>query len=215
MIFEENSLDGLAVSEHQGRLQFIVHQYPDTATSELDRDDVLRLHLTLGEWLHPQNLGPTNGQLATAVKALADAINGAAAATRPLWGPRGQYVDAAPLHLSPRESCRAQNCDQARHVDPDRHRPQECPGPPECTEDAPAKHAQPEGCECGHGWTRHGPTGCFVRHCRCTEGYSPPKAPEAPRCVDCGDEYAQHLNSGVLAPCAGFRCTCRRYRSTP
>ena len=182
MIFEENSLDGLAVSEHQGRLQFVVRQYPDTATTELDRDDVLRQHLTLGEWLHPQNQGPTNGQLATAVKALADAINGAATAVRPLWGPRGQCVDATPLHLSPRESCRAQDCDQARHVDPDEHRPQECPGPPECTEDAPnPERAASDECQCGHGWTRHGiwsgngKAGCFVRHCKCAQS-GPPRA---------------------------------------
>lgn len=51
----------------------------------LDRGEVQRLHSALGEWLYPQNLGPTTAEREEAVKALHTLAAGLANAIRPLW----------------------------------------------------------------------------------------------------------------------------------
>lgn len=223
IIFRSYSGDGSSLRLSDAEPRHLT--FNTSGFAKLDRDAVLRLHLTLGEWLHPQNLGPTNGQLATAVKALADAINGATTAVRPLWGPRGQYVDTNPGgegHVDGLHPGKTRVATDGQTITT-MHRPQECPGPPECTEDAPnPERAAPNACQCGHGWTRHGITGCFVRHCRCAEAYSPLKAPatapvcedEPPPCSECTHSYRMHRGgSSRCTHPAG--CDCPRYRSTP
>lgn len=57
----------------------------NTSTVYASREQAERLHNALGEWLYPQNPGPTPGDYAAAVKALGDAVNGLAGSIRPLW----------------------------------------------------------------------------------------------------------------------------------
>lgn len=111
-------------------------------TARLDRDIILSLHLALGEWLHPTDPGPASRTLEEALNRLTDAVNGAATAVRPLWSRKSEYVDASTWHS--RLIGEVQDA-EVRQV----HRPQECPGAPECTEDVPAC------ARCGHAYSDH------------------------------------------------------------
>lgn len=51
MLYEQSALDGLAVDGMEGGLKFIVHQYPDTASASVPRDEVVKLRNALDDWL--------------------------------------------------------------------------------------------------------------------------------------------------------------------
>lgn len=157
----------------------------------LDRDAVQRLHNALGEWLHPQDLGPTNGQLAVAVKALADAVNGAATSVRPLWG-RSEYVDAKPEPtINP---CGCHDSEGYSVVDV----------------------PEPMCAECGHPRGNHfGLQACDTQEsgipCLCIAYTDVFAQAVPPSCVECGHPYSWHATDAL----GRTRTDCVRYRSAP
>lgn len=152
----------------------------------LDREEAQRLHNALGEWLHPQDLGPSGRTLEAAIKTLTDAVNGVATSVRPLWSNRSTYVDAKPEPtINP---CGCHDSDGYSVIVADSQNPH-------CI-------------KCTHPWTRHNLQGCQHDLCICTE----PRADRAgnataPECAHCGHPYADHVTRQEYA--------CTRYRSAP
>lgn len=158
----------------------------------LDRHAALRLHLALGEWLHPQDLGPTNGQLADAVPRLADAMDAAATAVRPLWGQSkdvGTYVDA---YSVPADQVQSQ---------------------------VPKQVITPKCSLCDKPWSsNHGQDvePCTPSAERQAELWQAEGTPTAPGCTECGHPYRKHEGvTRCLGGPVGNWCECIRYRSAP
>lgn len=186
----------------------------NTSTVYASREQAERLHNALGEWLYPQNPGPTPGDYAAAVKALGDAVNGLAGSIRPLW--------SAPVAADPYchlkgcgwGSCtpHPDGCTRCTEPDPE---PRDVGHPepePLCTRTRPTDAHPVSRCTfCGHLWSLHAdPTPLE----RVREFYRSTLSPDAvvPECGLCkqpwNDTHGQPENPCAGAPRQLVGCEC-------
>lgn len=206
MLYEQSSLDGLAVDAKGSTLEFIVHHHPDTATASLDRDAVLRLHAALGEWLYPVHTpeGPNRSLIEQMIER----------------NVREQVAAILPLHLSTTATCRADACDSARHLAAD-------PEPGDVGHPRPAAEPDPQLCKgCSKGNHPHVFADCT--HCDCKWTRPEPGGhgrlmAELPRrirplpepgCV-CGHGWMEHYSSMCWGGEEKYGCRCTQVRPAP
>lgn len=147
----------------------------------VDRDAALRLHAALGEWLYPVHT-PEWANKSLIEQMIEKAV-------------KDQVAAVLPLHLKPGDRFLMADADGRVWADPEPHdvghaeepegvhRPQDCPGQPECAEgpatgpcDALLEPGQRliEVHDCGYVWAMHKSSAPLPDHGRHSEPYSPP-----------------------------------------
>lgn len=191
--YTDDDGDKLQIRESVDRASLLFDVVRDgrRPTVRLERDKVLELHAALGEWLYPVHT-PEWANKSLIEQMIERAV-------------KDQVAAVLPLHLSPVATCKADHCDGARHLedrpavwpDPEPHdvghaeepegvhRPQYCPGQPECAEGEPRPdhgrlmselpvrtRPRPICVSCGHGWGQHYSGICWgepeAANCACT-----------------------------------------------
>lgn len=183
--YTDDDGDKLQVRESVTRDSLLFDVVRDPA--RLERDKVLELHAALGEWLYPVHT-PEWANKSLIEQMIERAV-------------KDQVAAVLPLHLKPGDRFLMADADGRVWADPEPHdvghaeepegvhRPQDCPGQPECAEgESKPDHGRlmselprrtrprPICVSCGHGWGEHTAGICWGRngsedegdHCACT-----------------------------------------------